>query len=219
MNRSARVILVVTVAALLSAPARAQAPRSSAEEARRHFEDGSKHYHLGEFTQAAEEYKAAYKARPDPVFLYNIAQAYRLANDFQQALFFYRSYLTSQPDTPNRAEIEERIHKLETQVAQQRALSTAPPTDAVAPGNQPKGSTAPGEAKPEATSLTSTPADATVVAQADSGPRRTPIYKKWWLWTIVGVAVAGAVVGVSVGVATHPTTTGSPSSHFGTVSF
>ena len=28
----------------------------------------------------------------------------------------------------------------------------------------------------------------------------TPIYKKWWLWTIVGVAVAGAGVGVGLGV-------------------
>jgi hypothetical protein len=27
-----------------------------------------------------------------------------------------------------------------------------------------------------------------------------PVYKKWWLWTIVGVAVAGAGVGIGLGV-------------------
>ena len=31
--------------------------------------------------------------------------------------------------------------------------------------------------------------------------RPTPVYKKWWLWTIVGgVVVAGVVVGVTVAV-------------------
>ena len=29
---------------------------------------------------------------------------------------------------------------------------------------------------------------------------RTPLYKRWWLWTIVGVAVVGGVTGVAVGV-------------------
>jgi uncharacterized protein (DUF983 family) len=27
---------------------------------------------------------------------------------------------------------------------------------------------------------------------------RTPVYKKWWLWTIVGVVVVGVVVPVAV---------------------
>ncbi len=28
---------------------------------------------------------------------------------------------------------------------------------------------------------------------------QTPVYKKWWLWTIVGVVVAGGAVGLGVG--------------------
>jgi hypothetical protein len=28
----------------------------------------------------------------------------------------------------------------------------------------------------------------------------TPIYKKWWFWTIIGVVVAGGAVGAAVGV-------------------
>ena len=32
-----------------------------------------------------------------------------------------------------------------------------------------------------------------------SAPREaTPVYKKWWFWTIIGVAVAGAAAGVTV---------------------
>jgi len=38
----------------------------------------------------------------------------------------------------------------------------------------------------------------TRVAGRSSGPA-TPIYKKWWLWTIVGVVVVGGVTGTAVG--------------------
>lgn len=41
---------------------------------------------------------------------------------------------------------------------------------------------------------------AVVVVPVVEPPRRTPVYKKWWLWTIVGVVVAGGAVGVAVGV-------------------
>jgi tetratricopeptide (TPR) repeat protein len=172
-------------------------------EARRHFEDGSKLYHLGEFNAAAEEYKAAYKANPDPAFLYNIAQAYRLGGDYQQAVFFYRSFLGAVPDAPNRAEVEDRIRKLEAQIATQRnEHPPAPPT----PPSGTQGATTPSTG---ANNLTVT----------TTAKRETPVYKKWWLWTIVGGVAVAAVVGVSVGLATHPTITGAPASHFGTVSF
>jgi hypothetical protein len=45
-----------------------------------------------------------------------------------------------------------------------------------------------------------------------------PVYKKWWLWTIVG-GVAVVAVGVGVGVAYGSQTTSPPPSHFGTISF
>jgi len=36
----------------------------------------------------------------------------------------------------------------------------------------------------------------TVEAPKPKKPKPTPIYKKWWLWTIVGVGVAGGVVAI-----------------------
>jgi tetratricopeptide (TPR) repeat protein len=41
-------------------------------------------------------------------------------------------------------------------------------------------------------------------------PRKTPLYKKWWLWTVVGVAAAGLAVGLGVGLA--PPSSPTPSS-------
>ena len=42
---------------------------------------------------------------------------------------------------------------------------------------------------------------AVVPPVATAPEAKTPIYKKWWLWTIVGVVVVGAGVGAGVGVA------------------
>jgi tetratricopeptide (TPR) repeat protein len=36
---------------------------------------------------------------------------------------------------------------------------------------------------------------------APDAPRRVPVYRKWWFWTVIGVAAAGVAVGVGVGVA------------------
>jgi hypothetical protein len=30
-------------------------------------------------------------------------------------------------------------------------------------------------------------------------PRSTPIYKRWWFWTLIGAAVAGATAGAVAG--------------------
>src|SRR4030095_809994 len=80
-------------------------PKAQAE-AKRLFDEGTTAYDLGEFTKAAEAYRAAYKITRDPVLLYNIAQSYRLTNDLGQAAFFYKSYLRNVPAAPNRAEVE-----------------------------------------------------------------------------------------------------------------
>jgi hypothetical protein len=204
---------------LVAARAASAQPTNAGPEARRHFEEGTKAFNLGEFQRAVTEYKAAYNAKPDPVFLYNIAQAYRLGSDLANALFFYRSFLRNAPETPNRAEVERRIAALEKQIAEQKALATAPPNSAVAPGTQPPPSTpeAAVEPKPEprpepAAPPPPSPAPVIVVASA---PPPTPVYKRWWLWTIVGVAVVGVGVGVGVGVAESGGGNTIPSTHFG----
>jgi hypothetical protein len=155
------------------------------DEIRQCFEEGSKHYHLGEFADAAKTYKRCYKVRPDAIFLYNIAQCYRLSGDLQNALFFYRSYLNSSPGADNHREVEERIRKLEGELASQKAppnVPVPPPTAGT--------STA-------ATPVTVAPASATVAAPETR--RAQPTYKKWWVWTTVSLAAAGIGLGVGLG--------------------
>jgi hypothetical protein len=108
--------------------ARAAPEDPAAAEAKKHYEEGTKAFNLGEYPRAIAEFKATYNAKPDPLLLYNIAQSYRLAGDASQALFFYKSFLRNMPDASNRKEVEGRVKTLEKQVAEQKKdPSTAPP--------------------------------------------------------------------------------------------
>src|SRR5690349_15258428 len=111
-------LCTLLVGSVSAAPAKTKKQqKEQKEEAQRLYGEGTKAYNLGDFAKAIENYKAAYNVLPEPVFLYNIAQAYRLANDLPQAVFFYKSFLRNMPDAPNRAEVEARVKEIEDQIA------------------------------------------------------------------------------------------------------
>jgi tetratricopeptide (TPR) repeat protein len=99
-------------------------PNSPASEARAHYQKATALFNLGEFDDAAAEYKEAYKSLPEPVFLYNIAQAYRLSGDLQKAAFFYTSYARNAKDPATKREAELRAKKLEAQIAGKKMPET-----------------------------------------------------------------------------------------------
>jgi hypothetical protein len=124
-----------------STSARAAAPTGADEalsaEARRHYEEGTKAFNLAEFPRAIAEFKAAYNAKPDPLLLFNIAQAFRLGGDDAQALLFYKSFLRNMPDAPNRKEVEARIRTLDKAVAEQQRQADQQKKDAAAAATTP----------------------------------------------------------------------------------
>ena len=179
----------------------------AAGDARAHFDRGTAHYALGEFAQAAEEYQEAYRLKQDSALLYNAAQAYRLAGNAEKAFILYRNYVLLYPNEPNVGEVREQIVKLKEAIAVSEKAKMAPPTGTNEPKQLPPPVSAPVESTPTQASAPSPPTVATAAAPqpalavvAQPAPRPTPVYKKWWLWTAVGVVVAGAVVaGVVVG--------------------
>ena len=118
MSKRARVALtlVVFAFALLGASASPARADDASEKARLLFQQGSKHYDVGQFDKAVEAWQAGYELKPDPSFLFNIAQAYRQKDDPQRAIFFYKSYLRNAPKAPNRADVEQRIAALQKQL-------------------------------------------------------------------------------------------------------
>ena len=100
------------------------APRSAASEDTRKaseaYKAGTAAFNLGHWDEAVEAWQRGYKLKPDSVFLYNIAQAYRKAGNREQAVFFYKNFLRNTSNAPNRDEVSGWIDQLETEQAAQR---------------------------------------------------------------------------------------------------
>jgi tetratricopeptide (TPR) repeat protein len=203
--RAAAVVAVVVVLAVAlagAAPARAD----ETAEAKSYYISGTRHFDLSEYAEALRDFKEAYRIKPDPVFLYNIAQCHRILKHNDEALSFYRSFLRRAPETPHRREVEAKIAALEEAIATQNKASKMPPDRVLESGARPPGSA--GEPPPPATTAPAAtpPATALVVSQPAPAAERTPVYKKWWLWTAVGAVV---LVGVGVGLGVGLTRNGS----------
>lgn len=152
-------------------------------------------YNLGHYDEALKQFEAAYRIKQDPAFLFNIAQCMRNLNRFEDASRTYKSFVRETPgiDDATRAKVQKLIAEMDAaeENRKKQAAIVAPPTTTETPvvaTTQPA-TTAPSGA-------------AVLVATAPERPSKTPVYKKWWLWTIVGVVAVGAGVGIGLGV-TH----------------
>src|ERR1039457_5384560 len=106
---------LVIVAVCGAVSSRALCAENDKVVARAHYETATRIYDLREYAKALDEYKAAYLAKPDPAFLFNVGQCYRRLGKFDQALDFYREYLKkAPPDDPNRPNVEARIRNTDT---------------------------------------------------------------------------------------------------------
>ena len=90
------------------------------ERAKELFDQGSKNYNLGEYAQALELYKRAYRIKALPAFLFNIAQCHRKLGQHKDAIQMYQSYLTGVPDADNRKVVEGLIAESQAAYADQQ---------------------------------------------------------------------------------------------------
>jgi hypothetical protein len=124
-----------------------------------------------------------------------------MLGDKPNAARFYRTYLHKVPNVPNRADVQRMIDNLDAAMEKEKAERPAPQ---VAPSPAPKVE----PEKPEP------PKTVALTVEAPRPQATTPVYKKWWLWTVVGVAVVGAAVGIGVGVTESKGPTQFPLVHF-----
>jgi tetratricopeptide (TPR) repeat protein len=199
---------------LAGAPLSAHADDTA--DARRLYTSGTKHFDLAEYEEALTDFKEGYRHKDDPVFLYNIAQCYRLLNKNEEAVRFYRNYLRKVPKASNRNEVEQKIETLQQAIALQEKARTTPPSStlkpdeehAAAPAQSAPAAAVPVAAQPAPTTTTTTTTTTTELHAA--APARKPAYKKWWVWTIVGgVAAVGLGVGLGFGLSRSSTPQGS----------
>jgi hypothetical protein len=180
------------------------------DAARRHYSKATRLYEVGEYHQALDEFKAAHVAKPDPAFLYNIAQCHRQLGDSEQAVTLYKRYLVASPNAANRAEVERRVAEIESDLATRRSKGAAAtqippapeqapmsPGTPSAPANSPPAYSPPATPTPP-TSMIGSPA---VVAQpvaiatvAQPQPAGSSFrYLRW-----VGIGVTAALAGGAI---------------------
>jgi tetratricopeptide (TPR) repeat protein len=82
------------------------------DDAKAKYREGKVHYDLHEYDQAIARFKEAYRLFDDPVYLFNIAQAYRLAGDCPNAVAYYKSFLRGAPPEQH-GKVRETLDELE----------------------------------------------------------------------------------------------------------
>ena len=102
-------VIALVVMGLLAGVAAAQPVDKAAAQAA--FADGQRRYAAGEYLPAAVKFEAAYAADPDPVYLFNVAQAYRLGNACGKAAGYYRRFLEKVPNPPNLENVKQYIEQ------------------------------------------------------------------------------------------------------------
>lgn len=87
----------VALAAVATAEA-APAPSPEAlERAKAASDRGRSAHERGQYDRAVDAYQEAYVLAPSPGILFNLAQAYRLKGDCDNAVLMYRGYLSTRP--------------------------------------------------------------------------------------------------------------------------
>lgn len=182
---------------------------ATAQDFKTHYDLALALYQAQKFEESIPEFKAAYQLSPKPALLFNLAQAYRKAGHPREAIEHYDLYLSATPQLDGDmrhkvdgylAEARNTLASLELEMKRRLAEEKAAHEHEHEQGPAPP-PPAPAAAPPPAAVLTAqSPGPLTSGIQDTPAPSRPPLYKRWWLWTAVGGAVAaGVIVGVAVG--------------------
>jgi tetratricopeptide (TPR) repeat protein len=191
MSHVSRILSSAALVAILAGAASATPTPAESAKARIVFREAQQHYKLAEYAQALDGFKETYRLLEDPSLLFNIAQCYRQLNKKEEAIRFFRTFLHDAGDVPDRENVEQTVASLEKALRDEQAANASPPVETPAP--------------PVAPAPVLAPAPASVQASAHPAAReKTPVYKRWWLWTTVAVVAAGAGVGLGLGLTRTP---------------
>lgn len=108
--------MLIVAATILAAPAAARAEASAATipaKARMLADRGRAFHDAGDYAGAIAAFTQAYVIAPSPALLFNLAQAYRLLGNCDDAALLYRRYLATGPSPEERTLAEAHLAKVE----------------------------------------------------------------------------------------------------------
>ena len=165
----------------VTSEAQTAGPTRAESEFDQQLQIAAANYEQGRYQESILALQNAYEIQPLPRLLCNIGQGYRKLGNHRAAVTQYELCLKSDPevDLAYRAEVENYIAERRQQwAAKSRQGAAESPTAGRQGQSMDKGA---------------------VTQPCPNSTAQTPVYKKWWLWTIVGVVVAGGAVGLGVG--------------------
>ena len=116
--------VILLLVCLPGVPAEAKRKDKELREARELFKKAETYFSVREFAVAMEFYKAAFKKKPLPGFLFNIGQCSRMLGRCKDAEFYYRLYLQKTERTGEK----EKLFKL-LEDCRSAGKAKAPPRD------------------------------------------------------------------------------------------
>jgi tetratricopeptide (TPR) repeat protein len=182
---------VVIVFALALGAVRAQAQADQRElKAREDFA-------AGRYQQALDVFAKLYAEKLHPVYLRNIGRCYQNLGDADKAIISFRDYLRKHKaiSAEERKEVEGFIAEMEDLKKQKSAEASAAETSTAPP--KPASTITPLPSAPDPASSGGKPEALVTAPRGPATEESSPIYTRWWFWTIVAAAAVGAGVGIA----------------------
>lgn len=113
----------------LSAPqvchAQSAAEKASSQQLMQRYQRAVTLYNTGQYDKAIEEFQGLYELKPQPILLFNLAQAHRKAGHKAQALDLYERYLREAPNSELSNETSGYITELKKQIEEEKQAEKA----------------------------------------------------------------------------------------------
>ncbi len=185
----------------LSAPSISRAEtageKPSSQQLMQRYQRAVTLYNSGQYDKAIEEFQGLYEQKPQPILLFNLAQAHRKAGHKAQALDLYERYLREAPSSELSAETSGYVTELKKQIEDDKQAEKAAAEKAAA-----EKAAAEKAAAEKAAAEKAATEQASAAWKKKYGPTRPFNIAKWGA---VGVGVALVVAGaVLIGVDGQP---------------
>jgi tetratricopeptide (TPR) repeat protein len=179
------VVAIVVVGPWLPAAGADETPAPQAAGGfKEHYERAVILYKSGQYQKSIEEFQAAYEARPQPLLLFNLAQAHRKAGHPTEAQDLYERFLREAPDTDLRAETEGYLAEIRAELLQmKKAMEAAEKAREEA------------TAREERAPKEQAPGPAPHIAKTPPGPRRPFRIARW---VLAGAGLVAIVAGATL---------------------
>jgi hypothetical protein len=191
-----RVGVVLLAVLLLSGGARADKAADHAMELK-----ARENFAAGRYAEALDIFAKLYAETLHPVYLRNIGRCQQKLREPQKAIDAFQDYLAKEKkiSADERREIDGYIKEMEALRDEQARANQAPPPP-VAPVTPIYATPPPGPpaAPPPMPAPTPTASASLVASPSPAQAESSPVYKRWWFWTLIGAAVAGGVVAAVV---------------------